>query len=167
MEEVCALNAELEQKVVERTERLAEREREHLQILEDSPLHVANRNGLEAGAEAGLVLLGVFEVGIGHHPLRAALEVDEVVPLLAEVGDHLHPGGAVADHPDAPALQRDRAVPAGGVHGRAGEAVQPGDVGQLGVVEHARRRDHEVDHGGVDVDATRTEPDPRELCEKR
>jgi hypothetical protein len=90
--------------------------------------------------------LGEGQVRKRKHPLRRALEHVHLVARVDQLGHHLVRGGAGADHADALALQVHVVPPARGVPGRAGEAVQAGDVGHLGVVQDAGGRDHEVDH---------------------
>ena len=93
-------HAELEQKVVERTERLAEREREHLQILEDSPspivvLRLADA-ALDYGNPAFLALLGIERGAVaGSSAEQLFVDPSHVRSILAALRQHGHAEGEV------------------------------------------------------------------------
>ncbi len=93
-------HAELEQKVVERTERLAERQREHLQILEDSPfpivvLRLAD-GALDYGNPAFLALLGIECGAVDALPAeRLFVDPTRIQPILAALRQHGHSEGEV------------------------------------------------------------------------
>jgi len=93
-------HAELEQKVVERTELLAEREREHRQILDDSPfpivvLRLADA-ALDYGNPAFLRLLGI-EPGTAEAGVTERLFDDpsQIGSILATLRQHGHVEGEV------------------------------------------------------------------------
>ena len=93
-------HAELEQKVVERTERLAEREHEHLQILEDSPspivvLRLADA-ALDYGNPAFLALLGIERGAVaGSSAEQLFVDPSHVRSILAALRQHGHAEGEV------------------------------------------------------------------------
>ena len=99
------------------------------------PQQAGAREAVEAPFVARLV-------GLGQAPDRRALEDGEVLDLGGDRRDHLHRGGAGADDRHPPAAQVLGVVPAGGVHERAGEAVEPVDVRRLGLGEDAGGADH-------------------------
>ncbi|ESU48605.1 hypothetical protein P376_3422 [Streptomyces sp. HCCB10043] len=79
-----------------------------------------------------------------HDPGRGALEERELRGLRLYRGDDLDRGGAGADHRDALAGQVVVVVPAGGVEDLAGEGVEPGYVGHLGVGERTGGGDDDI-----------------------
>ena len=93
-------HAELEQKVVERTELLAEREREHRQILDDSPfpivvLRLADA-ALDYGNPAFLRLLGIESSASGGVATERLFDdPSQIGSILATLRQHGHVEGEV------------------------------------------------------------------------
>ena len=96
-------------------------------------------------AERLLLVRGVGRVLLRHHPLRGALEQRVLRHALGERAGDLHRGRARTDHADAPAVERHRVVPARAVERRALERVDALELRDLRVVQHAGRRDDDVD----------------------
>src|SRR5207245_4277727 len=57
---------------------------------------------------------------------------------------NLNRGRARADHPDAAPVQRRAVIPARAVETRAGEALATFEVGDVRMMQHARRGDDDV-----------------------
>ena len=100
------------------------------------------------------------DVGLAvvEHPVPAAHEHVDVARHPGELGHDLDSAGAGADHGDALAGGVDVAVPAGGVDGRAGERVEPGDVRVLRPVAEAAGVDQHVDAFGHDLPVRPSQP---------
>ena len=93
-------HAELEHKVVERTAMLAEREREHRQILEDSPLPIVVLRladaALDYGNPAFLRLLGIAPGAVDEVAAeRLFAEPSQIGSILAALSQHGHIEGEV------------------------------------------------------------------------
>ena len=80
-------------------------------------------------------------VAARHHPGSGALEEVQRRDPGLDLRDELDRAGAGADHRDALAVELVVVIPGGGVEDRALELAQPGDVGQLRLVQRPRAGD--------------------------
>ena len=81
-------------------------------------------------------------VGLRQHPVRRALEQDQLVDTRRDLGDELHRARRAADHRDALAGEVVVVVPTRRVEHGARELVEPGMSGHAGFAEHAHGADH-------------------------
>lgn len=89
--------------------------------------------------------------GVRHHEGGSALEHGKVLHLRLDGRDYLDGRGPGADHGDPAARRRPAGIPARGVHDRAGEAADAGDVRQrrLDPGDQVLRGEHPVRRGDL------------------
>ena len=88
----------------------------------------------------GALEAGQAPVAARHDPRRGALEEVELRDRRLDLGHELDRARARADHRDALALEVVVVIPGGGVKEGPLEVGEAGDVGQLRLVQRARRR---------------------------
>ena len=101
--------------------------------------------------EHGFFRLGIGELHHRHDPLWRPLKMHHLDAALGQRGDELHAGRAIANDADFLAFQRHRMVPARRMEFDAGKIIKAGDVGGLGMMQHAGRRDDEFRLGDAAV----------------